>query len=462
MRDPQLFISTSRDDADAVNFLNDLFHDAIKRDARDVHMLFENDICYIDFRIGKDLHRHSVISDRDHDEGFLKKVDEKLRNRAQFNSAERHLALDGRMSLDYSEADYRFDIRVSLIPTHQGFSYDFRLLKTNNESRNLNAIHMSTMVRDAINRMIEEPQGLFIVSGPTGSGKTTLLYAILKALHNGKRQILTVENPVEYSMSGIVQVNVTHHLGFERALESFLRHDPDIILVGEIRNAMTAKIAVQAANTGHLVLSTIHANNSALAVTRMLEFGVDPQTFAGALRAVTAQRLVATYAPDQLERRQPSETEQEWMESHGVHLNPNEYLGFSVPGTQESGYTPLIEMIVGDQRVRDAIEARAGEVPIMNAAVHQNQFETLARAGLRLVQKDMTSLNEIIHAIGTEAMVPTEVPSWQEFIDNGTATEQEVFEAREEQTKLRSEGYVTALSAILARRRIQEGIHHAH
>lgn len=452
LREPELFITTSRQDEAAVEFLNGLFREAIERNARDVHMLFEGDICYIDFRIGKDLERFGIVSDEDYSAGFLRQIDEKIRNRAQFNSADRHIALDGRMSLSYPETNYRFDIRVSLIPTHQGFSFDFRLLKTNNESRRLDCINMSGMVRHAIMTMIEEPQGLFLVSGPTGSGKTTLLYAILAQLHNGKRQILTVENPVEYSMPGIVQVNVTHHLGFERALESFLRHDPDIILVGEIRDAITAKIAVQAANTGHLVLATVHANNSALAVTRMLDFGVDPQTFAGALRAVTAQRLVATYEPDELELRIPQETEMEWLQNHGIRHKPDVPLPFSIPGTKESGYTPLIEMIVGDSRVREAIESRSGEVAVFNAAVQQPQFETLARASMRLARQGIVSVNDVMHAIGADAMVPTSKPIWHEFVESGEATEEEVFVALEEQTALRAQGYVTSLASILARR----------
>jgi type II secretory ATPase GspE/PulE/Tfp pilus assembly ATPase PilB-like protein len=206
--------------------------------------------------------------------------------------AERRLPQDGRMTLTTSQGEY--DMRVSTYPSVHGENMVLRILDKDSSRLTLQKLGIAPDTRQEIERLIFRPHGMFLVCGPTGSGKTTTLYACLNALNSVERNIMTIEDPVEYQLTGIVQGSVNPKAGitFAAGLRSLVRQDPDVLLVGEIRDTETARIAVEAALTGHLVLSTIHANDAASAVTRLVDMGVEPFLVASALSAALAQRLM--------------------------------------------------------------------------------------------------------------------------------------------------------------------------
>jgi len=216
---------------------------------------------------------------------------------ASLDIAEKRLPQDGRLALKLG--DKQVDVRVSTLPTGPGERVVLRLLDKDSAQLDLTALGMSAATLDAIDRLIREPHGIVLVTGPTGSGKTTTLYAALSRLPRGALNIMTVEDPIEYALDGVgqTQVNPKIDLDFARTLRAILRQDPDIIMIGEIRDLETAQIAVQASLTGHLVLATLHTNDAASAMTRLADMGVEPYLLASSLLGVLAQRLVRTLCP---------------------------------------------------------------------------------------------------------------------------------------------------------------------
>jgi general secretion pathway protein E len=447
IREPDLFIAIGHTDREATQRLNDLFHDAAKRRVSDIHLLFQEGRCQIFFRAGGILEEVVAV-----DAQMAKQFDEKIRARSQMSQADRHRSLDGRMRLRY--VDRSIDVRVSIIPVVGGQKIVCRLLDQANAAMSMDSIRMTPMTRYYLDELIEEPQGLLLVCGPTGSGKTTTLYGLLGALNNGERNLMTIENPVEYVIPGIGQVNIDQHVSFPDALRAILRQDPDVILVGEIRDAETAKIAVSAANTGHLVLSTLHANNSALAITRLIELGVDPQTLAAALRGVLAQRLVPTIDPDVgFEWEYPSEFDAAWLSLHGIDAQ-----GLYFPRLDRdqpfTGKTPVIEMVKADKAVRAAIVSGSGELAIFNAAARQMQFETLAQAGVRLANEGVTTMDQVRRIVGQDAILPEVKRLGEVLAASGAAELAQVIAALETQVQRYKKGRLARLGEIL----IEEGI----
>ncbi|MDD5708638.1 MAG: ATPase, T2SS/T4P/T4SS family [Kiritimatiellae bacterium] len=438
---PPLFLSNNHHETEVVNFLNHCFHEAASLSAADVHFQEEHGHVRVRFRIQGLLRDFATIHDPQ-----AKLLDEKLRSRADLSSADRHIALDGRMFLHFP--DRHLDIRMSIIPTVVGQNTVCRLLDQSNAGLQLADIGMTESVRAAINAVLANPSGMMLLTGPTGSGKTTLLYAMLNALNNSSRHIVTIENPVEYQVEGLTQINVDHHVSFAKALRSVLRQDPDVILVGEIRDAETADIAVQAAITGHLVLSTVHSDNSALGVTRLVDLGVDPHTLATALRAVTAQRLVARLTPAPHPMAPPDEVMSAWLRTYGIHGR-----GYSFPSVHSDnnfrGMLPIIEMFLVDQKVRHAIPL--GASAIVEAAASQPQFETLASAGVALATAGATTLEEVVHAIGSAApLIPSSRRLGRVLVDIGFITDAQLNAALVKQLSLRERGTLRSLGEILA------------
>ena len=384
---PDLFISTSSNDREAVALLNDLFHEAAGQGVSDIHFQEQEGECRVRFRLPGGLVDRLVMPRH-----TTRVVDDKIRSRAQLPAGDRKSPLDGRMRLRFP--DRRLDVRVAISPNISGQLTVCRLLDQVNAARRLIDIEMTVAVRDSIQRIVEEPNGLFLVTGPTGSGKTTTLYAIINELNDPCRNIITIENPVEYQVAGISQINIDGHVDFAGALRAVLRQDPDIILIGEIRDAETAQIAVQAAITGHLVLASLHANNAAMAVTRMIDLGVDPITLAASLRGVTAQRLVRRIAGEPV-YQEPNEAELAWLRQHGMRFHQPPRFATPLHPMAYQGNVPVIEFIVVDAGVRRAATHQAGEQAIYAAASLQPQFETLAQAGARLALAGLTSLAEV-------------------------------------------------------------------
>jgi general secretion pathway protein E len=275
------------EDAPTVTFVDGIIGEAVRDGASDIHIEPDERQLIVRFRIDGVLRVRSVEARARFDA-----ISSRLKLLAGMDIAERRLPQDGRMSRRIGGE--KVDFRVSTLPGAHGESLVMRLLRSQRQILRLDELGMESDHHSVLRRLIHAPHGVILVSGPTGSGKTTTLYAGLHEIKDGRKKIVTVEDPVEYMMEGVTQVQVRADIGYDfaRALRSILRQDPDIIMVGEIRDAETAGIAIQAALTGHLVLSTVHTNDALGAVGRLIDMGVEPFLLAAALRGVIAQRLV--------------------------------------------------------------------------------------------------------------------------------------------------------------------------
>jgi len=281
------------------------------------------------------------------------------------------------------------DVRVSTLPTGFGERVVLRLLDKEAARLDLSALGMLPDTLAAVDRVIRQPHGIFLVTGPTGSGKTTTLYAALSRLDAGRTNILTVEDPVEYHLPGIgqTQVNPRIDMSFARALRAMLRQDPDVIMIGEIRDLETAQIAIQASLTGHLVLATLHTNDAASAVTRLVDMGVEPFLLASSLLAVMAQRLVRRLCPD---CRQPTG-------------EAGRYKPVGCPLCAASGYRGrmgLYELLSVDEALQRLIHAGAAEQQMRQHAV-QHGMRSLRDDGMLRVDGGDTSLEEVLRVTRT-------------------------------------------------------------
>jgi len=390
MSDPTRFQVNGRSEGPSVELLNELFDDAIRLGASDIHFEDGDQGCAIRFRVGGELRQIRRI---DHQTALM--CDSKIRAVCRMSLQERYVPLDGRM---FIEVDDRIvDVRVSIVPTRSGQSIACRLLDQNNASRRLEQIEMSDTVRAAIASVLDEPDGLILLTGPTGSGKTTTLYSILNQLNRPEVKIVTVEDPVEYRLEGVNQINVDDRFTFATALRSILRQDPDIILVGEIRDAETAKIAVEASMTGHLVLASLHANDMASTMTRLVDLGVDKHVLSIVLRCVIAQRLPKQLCPHCAEPHTLTAGEREWLTVVAAHYLDRQY--FSARGCDQckggtSERIPVMEMVVGGAAMRRAIGLNT-RAEIIRAARLQKQYETIVDAGLRHALNGRITLAEV-------------------------------------------------------------------
>jgi general secretion pathway protein E len=286
--------------------------------------------------------------------------------------AEKRLPQDGRISLRLGTR--AIDVRVSTLPGAHGERAVLRLLDKSGERISLEAVGMQGDVLQKFERLIAQPHGIILVTGPTGSGKTTTLYASLARLDAAHNNIMTVEDPIEYELPGVgqTQVNPRIELTFARALRAILRQDPDIVMIGEIRDVETAQIAIQASLTGHLVLATLHTNDAASAVTRLMDMGVEPFLLSSSLLGVLAQRLVRKYC----------------LQCHGKGCEACGQTGYS-------GRTGVFELLLVDERIRGQIHAQAGEAEI-RASAQAAGMSLMQADGQRLVAQGITSAAEVL------------------------------------------------------------------
>ena len=277
------------DEASIIRFVNQVLKDAIELRASDIHLEPFEDEFRIRYRIDGVLQDVSVPAQL---KRFQPAIVSRVKILSHLNIAEKRLPQDGRIRIRLDDAEV--DIRVSVIPMLHGEAVVMRLLRQNATLRGMGELDMDQRELDCFRRVLQLPHGIILVTGPTGSGKTSTLYTALNEINDSVRKIITVEDPVEYQLKGVnqIQVNEKSGLTFARGLRSILRHDPDVILIGEIRDQETAQIAVQASLTGHLVFSTLHTNDAPGAVTRLVDMGVEPYLVASSLEAVLAQRLV--------------------------------------------------------------------------------------------------------------------------------------------------------------------------
>lgn len=379
------FISTDRGDTEVVFFLNHLFPLAIREGASDIHFVHHMRGFRVRFRInGKLEDRYYLNSEAARD------VDLKIRSRCMMATSERAEALDG--SFFMLIEDRRVDVRVSILPNALGQSIVCRLLDSANAGRTLDSIWMSDAVRQTLLTALEYEEGLILTVGPTGSGKTSTLYACLNHLNHPGIHICTAEDPVEYSLPGANQVSVkVPERTFAKILRSFLRQDFDVGLVGEIRDPETANIALSAANTGHLMLSTLHTKSTLATVTRLADLGVKHYEMADTVRLIVAQRLLKKLCPRCSVPHTMSESEQTALEkeegAHLVDMRQQFYVAHP-EGCEECdhGYTgriPVMEMLAGTREMKAAIES-GNRAAMVEAAYAQPQYQPLIVAGLAM------------------------------------------------------------------------------
>lgn len=316
---------------------------------------------------------------------------------AELNIAERRVPQDGRIQKIVNGKS--IDLRVSTLPTRHGESVVLRILDRSNVNLDIEKLNMPNDILAKIKEISNRPNGIFISTGPTGSGKTTTLYAMLNTLNTIDRKILTVEDPVEYELSGIVQVPVNEAAGvtFSNTLRSFLRQDPDSIMVGETRDLETAQIAVQASLTGHMVLSTLHTNDAAGAITRLLDMGIEPFLLSASLVAVLGQRLVRKICTN---CRCSYEPHGEALESLNIDHNFGQmfYYGSGCEKCNNTGYKGrlgIYEFLVINDEIRDLINAKAPAIVIKQVATTRG-MRSLRDDGIRLIFDGETTIDEVL------------------------------------------------------------------
>lgn len=377
-----------------IRFVNLVLNQAIRDKASDIHFEpFEHEF-KIRYRIDGTLYEMAPPP-----KALAMPIISRVKVLANLNIAERRVPQDGRIKL--TVAGRAVDLRVSTLPTQFGESVVLRVLDQSSVQLDLTQLTMPAPIEESVREIIQRPNGIFVVTGPTGSGKTTTLYSCLKVLNSPDVKILTVEDPVEYEIDGIMQVPVNYSadLTFARALRAFLRQDPDIVMVGEIRDLETAQIAIQASLTGHLVLSTLHTNDAAGAVTRLVDMGIEPFLLASTLEAVLAQRLVRRLCPD---CRTPYEPTDAVLQQAGVtrELTGGRpfYVGKGCPACHHAGYRGrlgIFEMLKMNDALRDLVVAGASLVQVRQKAIEQG-MKPLRDAGLAAILSGETSLEEVL------------------------------------------------------------------
>jgi len=387
-------------DASIIKFVNQVLSEAIERRATDVHFEpFEN-VLRVRYRVDGILQEANVPREVLQ---FQPAIVSRLKILSRLDIAEKRLPQDGRIKLNVSRKE--IDVRVSVIPMLHGEAVVLRLLDRSATLLGLEHLGMSDEDCRQFEGILTLPHGIVLVTGPTGSGKTTTLYSALSRINDIERKIVTIEDPIEYHLHGINQIQVSTKAGltFGRGLRSILRHDPDVILVGEIRDLETAEIAVQASLTGHLVFSTLHTNDAPGALTRLVDMGIEPYLVASSLEMVVAQRLVRLICRRCRECVAPDEAATLRTE-FGSDAPEVFYHGLGCRRCQGRGYqgrTGVFEMMVVDDSIRAMVMERASSGDIRKQAARAG-MKSLRQDGRRLVRDGRTTLGEVLRVTKDE------------------------------------------------------------
>jgi general secretion pathway protein E len=369
----------SEDDAPIIRMINALLTQAARDNASDIHIEAFESYSIVRFRVDGTL-RDVVRPRRELHAALISRI----KIMASLDIAEKRLPQDGRITLRI--AGRPVDVRVSTLPTGHGERVVLRLLDKEAGRLDLEKLGMSQQTLATFDKLVRQPHGIVLVTGPTGSGKTTTLYAALSRLDSATTNILTVEDPIEYDLEGVgqTQVNARIDMTFAKALRSILRQDPDVIMIGEIRDLETAQIAVQSSLTGHLVLATLHTNDSLSSVTRLIDMGVEPFLLSSTILGMAAQRLIRKLCP---QCRQPDAITQGWRAVGCVACNKSGYIG----------RTGIYELATVNDELRGLIHNSASEDELREAA-RRNGFRSMREDGQRWVQTGVTSADEVIRA----------------------------------------------------------------
>ena len=386
--------------APVIKAVNQILFQAVEKRATDIHLQSLENNLKVRYRIDGLLYDAFDFPRR-----FQSAIISRIKIISKLNIAERRLPQDGRTTIKFNGRE--MDIRVSLIPTFFGENAVLRLLDKNTFLFGLESLGLSSENFKTFSRLIESDHGIILLTGPTGSGKTTTLYAALDKINSSTKNIITLEDPVEYQLGGINQIQVNPKIGFSFAngLRSILRHDPDIMMVGEIRDLETAEMATQASLTGHLVFSTLHTNDSASAITRLLDMGIEPYLISSSLLAVMAQRLVRLICEDCKDSYLPPET---GLKEIGLKKNDlgNRHLlrGKGCPSCLETGYrgrTGIFELLVINDEIRKLIMEKKPAHLIKRSATTSG-MKTLRADGAEKVLQGATTVDEVLRVTQEE------------------------------------------------------------
>lgn len=387
-------------DATVVRLVNQILHEAVRRKASDIHIERGRDHLAVRYRVDGLLADAQLPEEIKH---LAPAIVSRIKIMSGMDIVEKRLPQDGRSRMKIGQQE--FDLRVSILPSRHGADIAIRLLPTQTDFR-LEALGMSPTQMDEFKKLIQRPHGILFVTGPTGSGKSTTLYTGLAQINSRDRKIMTVEDPIEYEMPGITQIQVYATIGltFARILRNVLRHDPDIIMIGEVRDAETAEIAVQAALTGHLVFSTLHTNDSASSVTRLIDMGIEPFLIASSVLAFVAQRLVRLICPECKEEIAPTELDYWRKRVEGRLSAPIEKLwwGRGCDACDFSGYksrVALYETLLVDEEIWKLILNKASAGEIKEAGIRRG-MKTLWDDGWAKVSAGLTTPEEVLRVVG--------------------------------------------------------------
>jgi general secretion pathway protein E len=383
-------------DASIIKFVNELLLEAIQSGATDVHIEPFEDQLRVRYRIDGILHQIPTPTSI---RGFQSAIVSRVKIMANLNIAEKRLPQDGKILASFG--DHQYDLRVSILPTPYGETVNIRILSRASMFLTLDQLGFLPDDLRLFNAFLEKPHGIILVTGPTGSGKTTTLYASLAKLNKLDRKILTIEDPIEYQLKGITQMQVQPRIGFDfgLGLRSMLRHDPDIMMVGEIRDFETAEMAIRSSLTGHLVFSTLHTNDAAGSVTRLTDMGVEPFLIASTMIAAIAQRLVRCVCEDCAEPYRPDPEVLKQFEGVRSDVDsPRFRRGRGCDACRHTGYRGRIaiyEMLPFSNPIKEMTYRRAPSTDIKRKG-RQLGMRTLREAGWSQVGRGKTTLEEVM------------------------------------------------------------------
>jgi type IV pilus assembly protein PilB len=379
-----------------IRLVNYIIYNAVKEGASDIHIEPADRCTRVRFRIDGKLYKSLEVP-----LNLLGAVTSRIKIMASLDISERRLPQDGRVHVLLDGR--KIDLRISTFPGSRGEKTAIRVLDTRSVSLNLRDLGFAEDILTPLTSAITAPNGIILVTGPTGSGKSTTLYACLNEIASMENNVCTVEDPIEYHLPLINQFQVQERVGltFSKALRTLLRQDPDVIMVGEVRDEETARTAIQAALTGHLVFSTLHTNDAASAITRLINMGVEPYLIGAALNMVLAQRLVRRICPKCRETYDPPRTLRKALERMGYGIEKF-YKGVGCRKCRNTGYSGRVgvhEMMTVSDELRDAIVAGGSVVELRKIAVADGMV-TLRHDGFRKVREGLTSVEEVIQIAG--------------------------------------------------------------
>ena len=379
-------------EAPIIRAVNLLISQALSKHASDIHIEPFNDTLKVRYRVDGVLRDVEAPPARSTDA-----ILSRIKVMADLNIAERRLPQDGRIMMRFEGREV--DVRISFIPTAHGESVVLRLLDRGATPLDFHSLGFRGQIFPQLERLLDRPQGIVLVTGPTGSGKTTTIYTVLQKLNTPEVKILTVEDPVEYRMEGINQVHVRPDLGltFAHALRSFLRQDPDIIMVGEMRDLETAKIAVQSALTGHKVFSTLHTNDAASSITRLLDMGVEDYLVSSTVNGIVAQRLVRTLCPHCKQPHKDADAIIKALALEHARADPELYQSIGCEecdGTGYKGRTGLVELLTITDRMRQAI-LESSDASRLRSIAREEGVLSLREDGLHKAMQGVTTVEEV-------------------------------------------------------------------